>query len=242
MTAFETLFGIKESQVKKTSVLMPLLRKNTLKRLGIKGFSRGRLYGSGNNSLFTVIHTGVGPGLLGDAVLYLGKTQCQNVILFGSCGLLGEKKGLKIGGLVTPSICYSLESFTEMLLRDKKDWKVFYPDKTLLENFLNTGKSHSSRDIKKVICLSVGSLKLEKDYLEIFKKRGIQTVDMECASLFSASEYIKRKAMAFFYITDIINKKPFYADLNAEDKTVLSSSIESSVHILCEFIKNNLSC
>lgn len=239
MTKFETLFGIKDSRVKETCILMPLLSRNVLGCLGIKELSRGKLYGSGNSEFFTVIHTGLGPALLGDAVLYLSQTQCQNIILFGSCGLVEEKKGLKVGSLVTPSVCYSLEAFSEMLLKDKKDWKAFYPDKNLFENFSNTKKP---QDIKKVICMTLGSLKLEEDYLQQFKKRGVQTVDMECSALFSAAAYIGRKAMAFFYITDIVNKKPFYVDLSAEDEKALSSSIKSGVHILCEFIKKNLGC
>jgi len=237
MAAFEKLFGIKESRVKKTCIAMPLLKKDMLDGLGVKGFSRGVLYGAGNSPSFTLIHTGVGAGLLGDAVLYLGDTGCKNIILLGSCGSVKEQNGLKIGGLVAPSISYSLESFSEMLLGDRNDWRAFYPDKDLLENFLNAQKAP---DIKKVACLSAGSLKLEEDYAEAFDERAIQVVDMECASLFSASGYIKRKAMALFYITDIINKKPFYAGLNAEDKKTLSASITSSARILCEFIKKNL--
>ena len=79
------------------------------------------------------------------------------------------------------------------------------------------------------------------DYVALFKKRGIDIVDMECSALFSASEYIHRQAMALFYITDIINKKPFYRDLRPEERSILSSSIKSGAHILCEFIKKNLS-
>ena len=237
MMRFQTLFGIKESQVKNTCILMPLLGKDTLKGLGVEGFSRGRLYGSGNSPFFTVIHTGIGAVLLGDAVLYLEETPCQNIILFGSCGLVKQEKDLNIGSLVVPDKAYSLESFSGMLLKDAKDWKVFHGDSVLLESFLNENKTHN---IKKVACLTLSSLKLEEDYLDLFREKQIQALDMECSALFSASRHIGRKGMALFYVTDIIDKKPFYRALTREDKSVLSSSIKSATNILCEFIKKNL--
>lgn len=236
MGKFKALFGIEESQVKNTCIILPLLRKGVLKDLGVKEFSKGKLYSSGNSDFFTVIHTGIGPGLSGDAVLYLEKTLCQNIILFGSCGLVKEEKDVGIGSLVVPYKCYSLESFTEMLLQNKNNWRAFYGDKTLVENFLKVNKN-----IKKLACATLGSLKLEEGYIDKFKEKNIQIVEMEAAALFSASAYINRKALALFYVTDIINKKPFYEELADADKLKLSSSIKSAANILCKFIEKNLS-
>jgi purine-nucleoside phosphorylase len=205
---------------------MPLLTKNILNALGVKNFSRGKLYGTGNSKSFTVIHTGVGPTLLGDAVLYLEDTPCRNIILFGSCGLVREVKDLNIGGLVAPFESYSLESFSDMLHGNKDGWKIFEPDAILLKKLLEIDK------IKKVKCVTIGSLKLEEDYIDIFKEKGIEVADMECSALFSAAEHIKRSAIALFYITDIINKKPFYLDLNPKDRSAVSSSIKSAINIL----------
>ncbi len=235
MTTFQRLFGIKETEVKKTCILMPIIRKDILNLLGVKELLRGKLYSTGNSKNFTLIHTGIGPALLGDSVLYLNKTQCQNIILFGSCGLVSKEKDLDIGSLVTPSKCYSHEGFTEMLLDDKKNSEAFYPDKSLYEAFLK------NNNIKEVACATLGSLKLEEDYVERFKKRNIQVVDMECSSFFSASKHIKKSALALFYITDIINEKPFYIDLNNKDRLGLLSSIESAAKILCKFTEKNSS-
>jgi len=237
MTTFQKLFGIKKSQVKNTCLLMPMLRKDNLKYLGIKELSKGILYSSGNNPSFTLIRTGIGPSLLGDAVLYLGETPCQNIIVLGSCGLVREEKNMDIGTLVTPSISYSSESFTDMLLKEKKVWKSFKASESLLVKFLDANKKH---DIQKVTCASLGSLKLEEDYIDTLEAKNIQVVDMEASSLFSAAAYIHKKAMALFYITDIINKKPFYEKLDAKDRAKLSSSIKDAVNILCDFIQKNL--
>lgn len=234
MTKFQTLFGIKESLIKETCVLLPLVRKDALAWLGAARLSKGKLYSSVNTKDFTLIYTGMGPALLGDAVLYLGGTACRNIILFGSCGLVKEEKDLNIGGLVVPGKCYSFESFTEMLLEVKKDRKIFYPDEELFENLLKF------KNTKMVTCATLGSLKLEEDYLGIFKEKKIEVVDMEASALFSAAKLVKRKAAALLYITDIINKKPFYEKLDDMDRTALLSSIKSASRLLCEFIKKNL--
>lgn len=236
MEKFEVLFGIKESQVKNTCILLPLLTKDLLKGLDIGEFSRGRLYSSGDAESFTAIRTGIGPGSLGDAVLYLGNTRCRNIILFGSCGLVKEESDVAIGSLVVPDKCYSLESFTDMLLQKKSDRQAFYGDKALMKNLLKVNKG-----IKKLTCATLGSLKLEEGYIDRFKEKNIQIVDMELSALFSAARHIKRKATALFYVTDIINKKPFYKDLDSKDKSNLASSIKSASDILCNFIKKNLS-
>ncbi|MFC1508114.1 hypothetical protein ACFL60_00315 [Candidatus Omnitrophota bacterium] len=235
---FEKLFGIEESLIKETCILLPLLKKNVLKYLDVKSLSKGKVYSSGNSGSFSVIHTGMGAPFTGDAALYLEQTQCKNIILFGSCGLVKETKDLKVGSLVTPHKCYSLESFSNMLSEEKGTWRSFSADKDLTEIFLKTSGDHS---IQKITCATLGSLKLEEDYLEIFEQKNIHVVDMECSSLFSASKHVKKRAMALFYITDIINKKPFYIDLGDKEKTILSSSIKSAATTLCEFIEKNLS-
>lgn len=239
MSTFETLFGIKESRVKNTCVVMPLLKRDSLGQFGVRQFSKGRLYGSGNSDSFTLIHTGVGPSLLGDAVLYLAETRCKTIILFGSCGLVKQERDMTIGSLVIPESSYSLESFSDMLLKKKTNRRVYHPDKSLVRNFLMTNKK---RMIKKTVCASIGSLKLEEDYIDIFEQKNIQIVDMECSALFAASKYIGKRAMALFYITDIVNKKPFYRNLNAEEGLRLSSSIKSATNSLCDFIKKNQNC
>ena len=231
MTKFETLFGIKESEIKNTCVLMPLVSKNVLNILGIKSLLRGKIYSSGNTEHFTVINTGIGASFTGDAVLYLRNTSCKNMILFGSCGLVKPSDGLYIGSLVTPIECYAMESFTDMLL-NYHNFKKYYPDNILLESFLNYNKA-----ISRVNCATLGSLKLEEDYVCLFVEKNIKVVDMECSGFFSAAAQINIKAMAFFYVSDIINEKLFYNKFCPEDEIKLASSIKSGVQLLCSFIK-----
>jgi len=233
MNKFETLFGVKKSQIKDTCIIMPFLKKDILKDFGIKAFSKGKLYSIGNSELFTLIQTGMGPALTGDAVLHLNDTSCKNIILFGSCGLIESTKDLKLGSLITPLKCLSIESFTEMLSGCGKNWSVSYPDKNMLESFLKTNNQY----VKKADCASVGSLKLEEENIDLFKTKGIQIVDMECSAVFAASKHINCRAMAILYVSDILIEKPFYMKLNKKEELMINSSIKNAVRILCDFIE-----
>jgi len=229
MTRFETIFGIKESEIKDTCVLAPLLSKSAQEAFGVSNLSRGKVYASGNAWNFTLINTGIGASFTGDASLYLSDTNCRNLILFGSCGLVKSSAGLDIGGLVTPVECYAMESFTDILL-ENSTLKKFFPDKALLGSFLEDNSM-----VQKVSCATLGSLKLEEESFGLLTEKNIRVVDMECSALFSASSRKNLKAMALFYVSDIINKKPFYAGLRTEDKLKLLSSIRSGIKSICDF-------
>jgi purine-nucleoside phosphorylase len=153
------------------------------------------------------------------------------MILFGSCGLVKSSAALGIGNLVTPVECYAMESFTDMLLK-YHTFKTFYPDQSILESFLKIDNK-----AQKINCATLGSLKLEEEYLCLFAEKNIQAVDMECSAFFSAAAQGHIRAMALFYITDIINEKPFYNKICHEDNLKLASAIISGAQSLCSFIK-----
>lgn len=238
MTQFEALFGIKASQVKRNCLLLPLLPKGILAELKIRKIRRGKLYGSADAADFTLVHTGMGPALAGDAVLYLKETPCRNIFLFGSCGLVREKEGLSIGSLVSPFRCFASESFTEILWERKITSKLFYPRKGLFEDFLAVARGAG---VKKATCATIPSLKLEEDLSVSFVKKGIDVVDMECSAFFSAADFVGLKAVALFYISDIIKNKPFYRQFRPHLKLKLQSSIRNAAGLLCRFIKEKLS-
>ncbi|MDP1853894.1 MAG: hypothetical protein Q8L26_06825 [Candidatus Omnitrophota bacterium] len=233
MNKFEILFGAKVSEMKKTCILMPYLHKGLLADFGIKKISRGKLYGIGQSRFFTLIHAGIGPTLTGDAVLYLKETGVKNLILFGSCGLIKETAGLNIGSLVSPSKAYNLESFSRML-ENKINFETHPADRNLLKDFLENNKTM----VKKVTCATIGSLKLEEELESI--KGFAEVIDMECSAFFAAAGFIKRPAIALFYVADIVNNKPFYASLNQKEKNTIFSSTKKSASILSKFIENGL--
>ena len=237
MKDFEVLFGITTQEVRGTCLLMPFISKDALQWFGIRRFARGKLYGAGNSRNFTLIHSGLGPALTGDALLYLKDTGCKNVILFGSCGLLAQNNGLGIGSLVSPIKAYSLESFSRMLSDQDIASDVYYPDKKLLEDWTSAAGSV----ITPVTCATVSSLKLEEERKGAWLKQGIEAVDMECSAFFAAASHCGFRSIAIFYVTDIIGVKPFYQEIGLKDKAKISLARKRAANLLCEFIQENLS-
>ncbi len=232
MEKFGILFGVKKSEIKKTCILMPLVSKVFLKGFGVNKLKNGKLYSVGTGEEFSLIRTGMQAGLLGDAVLYLNETPCRNLILFGSCGLLNDNN-LGIGNLVAAIKAYSYESLSDMLLHKKA--KVYYPHKILLNKLLK------NKSIKKVSCATISSLKLEEQNLDLFIKKGIDVVDMECSAFFAAAKFSGLKAITLFYVSDIVKKFPFYQAQEEPQKSVISEAVRKSSRIICEFIRENLS-
>ncbi|VAX34969.1 hypothetical protein MNBD_UNCLBAC01-710 [hydrothermal vent metagenome] len=228
MNVFEKLFGIDPQKIKKTCILTPFLTKNLLQQFDIKKLEKGFLYKCANTKNFTLIHTGIGTPFVGDAVLYLKDTDCQNIFFFGSCGLIESSDNLNIGSLVTPSSSLAIEGFTQVLNQEFDSINVTFPHKKLLEKF---NKNHSKKT-HNVICASFGSLKLEEENLNFLKKNNVQALDMETSSFFHAATKIKRRALALLYVTDIIKEKPFYRQYTSEDKIAVESAINQSVEIL----------
>ena len=233
MKDFEVLFGITTQEVRGTCLLMPFISKDALQRFGIRRFARGKLYGAGNSRNFTLIHSGLGPALTGDALLYLKDTGCKNVILFGSCGLLAQNNGLGIGSLVSPIKAYSLESFSRMLSDQDIASDVYYPDKKLLEDFISSANGAT----KQISCATVSSLKLEEERKGAWLKQGIEAVDMECSAFFAAASHCGFSSIALFYVTDIIGVKPFYQEIGAKDKAAILTAKKKAAGLLCKFIK-----
>lgn len=238
MTQFEALFGIKSLQVKKNCILLPLLPKGILNEFKIGNFKRGKLYGAGDNFDFTLIHTGMGAGFTGDAVLHLKESPCENVVLFGSCGLVKARNGLSIGSLVSPAKCFAFESFTELLLEKNVQLRVSYPQDKFFGDFLADGEKIG---LKKVNCSTLASLKFEEQMVDLFIENNIDVVDMECSAFFSAAAFSGLNAIACFYVSDIIKEKPFYLSLDSDLESALSSAIKNAAGLVCEFAKKKFS-
>jgi len=230
MSAFKELFGVESSTIQKTCVVVPFLMAGLLKNLGIEKLQKGMLYSTAHTDSFSFIKTGISATLVGDAVLHLEDTCCQEIVYIGSCGLVQKTDQLNIGALVSPDKCFSFESFTDTLLQHTDKITTHYPDKPLLQTFLN---NNLCINIQTVCGMSVGSLKCEEYYKNYFIEKDIQVIDMECSAVFSAAHRIKKKAVALLYVTDIIGEKPFYKLLEHTDRNKISCTVQA----VCELIK-----
>jgi len=234
MSCFPALFGIKPSQIQENCILLPLLLPGILKKLKIKKLYRGKLFAAASTPKLSIVVSGLGPALTGDAVLYLKDSPCRNIILFGSCGLVKEKPGLSIGSLVTPAKSHSYESFSQFLLEKNQKPKASYPEKKLFRHLLVCGKDHR---LKEVTCATVSSLKLEEKMRRDFISAKVDVVDMESSAFFSACGFSALKGAAVFYVSDIIKVKPFYRHLDSLSRIKLAQAIEKAVDLLSALLK-----
>lgn len=234
MNIFSTLFGTEALSIKETCVLTPFLNKNILDGFRITKQKRGAVYSVGTNGLFSLIHTGIGSTFVGDAVLYLENTPCKNLILFGSCGAVKRTKKLGVGDIVTVKKALCQDSFVDMLL-ERKTRDIFYPDRNFLAKI-------SSNKLPEVTCLTVGSLKLEEEYLERLRYGSIDIVDMETAAFFAAAEFVRKKAVAILFVTDILKSFPYYNVLKRENRALLKSLTRKASSVVYELIKNSRIC
>ncbi len=238
MSPFEAIFAIPENEIKTNCVLMPLIPRFLLNELGIKKLQKGKLYSTADTNQFTLIHTKIGAGFVGDVVLYLKDTPCQNLILFGTCGLTGESNNLAVGSLVTPKKSYSLESFTDLLLDNRIPEKTFSPDEDLyhlMYQFLKRTKNNL--DIPALNCATIASLKLEEQLVNAFIQKEISLVDMESSAFFSAAQSVRLKAVAMFCVSDIINQQPFYTSLTKDQENAFVSAFKKAAQFLGLFIE-----
>ncbi|MFC1577107.1 hypothetical protein ACFL42_00640 [Candidatus Omnitrophota bacterium] len=234
--AFSALFGVKPSKIRETCVITPFFSKSVLSGFDIKAFRKGLIYGVGDNGSFNLITTGIGAPFVGDAVLYLEDTPCKNVVFFGSCGAVREKRHLKIGSLTAVKKVLSGDSFIDILLK-RKPKGPFYPDKGLLGGFLSSGENSS---IKEAVCLTVGSLKLEKEYVSSLKEGSIDVLDMETAAFYAAAKHIRKKAVAALYVSDILNRAPYYEIIRPKNKPFFRSITENASNAVCGIVKKTL--
>ena len=231
--SFKTIFGLEPDQIQKTCLLLPHLPKGILNYLRVPQLSQGKIYATGNNNYFTIIHTKIGAPLCGDAVLYLNDTKCENIIFLGTCGIIKRIDYLDIGTIVCPESCLEMESFSQALTGINKIENYSYPDNLFLKNFRTHAKG---ADICSPKGVSFGSLKLEERYIEYLTKTGIDVVDMECSALFAAAQNIKRKAVAVMVCTDIVGEKPFYRTYSPEDQKSVNGAIKQAAETIYAFV------
>ncbi|MBN1621275.1 MAG: hypothetical protein JW871_01640 [Endomicrobiales bacterium] len=228
---FKTLFGVEPESIKETCVVTPFITKEIISGLQISKTAKGTIYSAGNNDIFSLVVARMGAGFVGDAVLHLKDTKCKKLIFFGSCG--AAKETLKTGDILLVEKSFSQDSFVNMLKeREIKD--IFYPDKELFDSILKNG---SDLDLTKGKCLTVGSLKLEEGYLKKTNNDEVDVVDMETSAFLYASFCINRKAISVLFVTDIINKYPYYVAMQKQNLDKIKEITLKSSKMLFQIIK-----
>ncbi len=223
--------GINLKEIKKTCIICPVADHSLFEKLGKP--KRNNLFFAKimNYSNVTVIST-KNNFLVGDIVLCLKNSACENVILFGSCGGVGD---VKIADKLIVKKAFNFESFSEML-EMKRNPDSYYPSTILLDNFL----AKTKQNIIQVKCVTSNSIVLQRTYKDWFDKNKINAIDMECSSVFSAASAINKKAIALFYVTDHISEaSPFETELDEKQRAQLLNTRQELADSICDFISNN---
>ena len=74
----------------------------------------------------------------------------------------------------------------------------------------------------------MGSLTMESSLKEFLINQNIDVMDMECSAFFHAAHYTKKKAMALFYASDILEKKPLFEKNTQEEKFSINEAIKNA--------------
>ena len=231
MTELLDYFGIKTEDIQKNCIICQNSDQNLFSKLGQSQTYNGFFTKINNYDRVTVISI-KNNFLVGDIVLYLKETKCETIILFGRCGGCEE---VSIGDHVLVKKVFNFESFSEML-EMKRNPDSYYPSTPLLNDYLSKVKEEN---IKQVKCVTTNSIVLEKKYKEWFQKNKINVVDMECSSVFSAASSINKKAIAVFYVTDIVGEKePFENKLESAEKTKIAKARKDISASIINFIKD----
>jgi len=168
--------------------------------------------------------------LAGDAVLYLKETQCENIMLFGSCGGCAN---IEIGDLVLIEKAYNFESFSDMIAGNRHQTS-FEASKEIFDEFYRQNMD------EKIIRTNSGccsSLILEKKFVGFFKENNISALDMESSIIFCAAQEIGVKFGAAMYVSDHIENKSWGSDLDIKDKTAVSQARKRLAQMVAGFFK-----
>ena len=226
---FHKLFAVNPKDIKEDVIITPYLNLEYFRKDKKSRIDKGMLFEVLTEKYFSVIKTGIGHSFVGDAVVYLKNTPCKRLHFIGSCGSIS---GLEIGDLVSVGKVLAWESFSD-ILNNKHNYFSIDTNNALLEKFLGFNK-----EIKLVNLATLGSLSLEESILELLKQKEINTVDMEVSAFSSAAKFFKLPNLALLYVTDIIKEKPFFRDLNKQEKEIIKESRRKAISLICQFIES----
>ncbi|MFA5261338.1 MAG: hypothetical protein WC450_08935 [Candidatus Omnitrophota bacterium] len=227
---FPILFGENPEAIKPFCLLAPFYSATLLDTLKIPRLKQGTLYACGHNHDLTFIHTRIGPTFLGDAVLYLEKTPCQNLVLLGACGAISVTPGMELGTMIFPAGSYAMDSFSTVLSQAKTDFPFYKSDAALTEALFHQAGGTGQRVTAGA---SFASFYLETQYHDLFLEKKIEIIDMETAALFQTATITGKKAAAVLYVSDIVNvSHPFRQWSRAEKRLLREASQEAASIIL----------
>ena len=231
---FENYFGTTPDTINKNCIICPTSGDGDLfNAFGEKIETKGFFSKVQNYARASVICT-KNNLLIGDCILLLKDTACENIFLFGSCGGTGLTR---IGDIVLIKKTFNYESFSEML-EMKRTPDSYYPSHSLLNEFLASLNETDSALVKQVYGAATSSLLLEKNYMDWFEKNRVMAIDMESSAVFAAANYVNRKALCLMYVADHVSYLKPTEELNDEYKKQIIASRRHLANMIIAHINN----
>jgi len=161
----------------------------------------------------TIIVTGIGPGIVGDAIYALNRP--NSICLYtGTCG--GIDKDIEIGDYFVANDAICGDGFT-LHLGYQPFTKVFGDDeltkavRLLLTTKTSTVKSGTAFTACSVVC------EINNDFWSRINS-SCSVIEMACASFYAAARSTSKKAAAYFWASDLPTRgKSFFDILTSND-------------------------
>jgi purine-nucleoside phosphorylase len=243
---FKFCYGVEPENLAADVIVTPFIPLDRFKRhCRVKSEFKGKIYSGFNaerqGKKVTVVHSGLGDRLTGDAVLLLGLLPVKNIIFAGACGGLGD---LKIGDLVVAESAFNGEGFSRYFDKASNIEKIFdngIPIKSDLEfteglySFTRNGSK--KRAVGKGSVFTIGSLVAEtKENISCIQKMSFLGVEMELSAFYRAAEVIEAKAAGLLVVSDLPLGRHLGEEFGRGEREVMKSGVEDVIRLSVEFL------
>ena len=181
----------------------------------------------------TYVNTNIGACNILDATLSLGCTPCQNIIFVGSVGALSNE--MNIGDIIVPkySICgVGTNRYLNITNYKEDPFNKYYPNKKSYLKLLSIANEVTrNSNIKNHIghTYTMDTIFAEYYYINEIIKIGCNSIEMETATFFHASNIANLNSCALFGVSDnVIINKSLYCGRNTYDRS-LSKKVKNEV-------------
>jgi len=183
---------------------------------------------------FTLVRSGVGAPMTGDAVLALGCTPCTDLVFTGSVGGLDAR--LQIGDLVLVDRSVSGEGFSRYLQPEASPADMLYesaaPDALLTEAVADAATETCNRDgvtLHRGAVYSIDTIVAQFSRIDhLAGVLGCIGIEMETSAVFNAARLVGIRAAALLQLSDVVPaRKSLYAGRSEAERahrTVIRST------------------
>ncbi|MBD3426736.1 MAG: hypothetical protein GF409_05855 [Candidatus Omnitrophica bacterium] len=241
---FEFAFGCTGGGMTESVIITPFLSPDKFTRGGdVVGSFRGRLY-SGVRAKkagveYTVIRSGMGNRLLGDAVLLLEASPVETVLFAGTCGGFGDAG---IGDIVLCDKAFDGEGFSQYYRKGRAREDILasgqyvQADPGVYQRLKKHLTGHTPGKLILGDIFTIGSVVAEESrFVKNIERKGFSGIEMELSAVYTASNAAGIKAAALAVVSDLPLERPLWG-LTAEQKRQCAKSMDQMAELLSDFI------